>query len=270
MENIPQVQLEKYSGPMDLLLDLVKKEEMDICQIDIGKITNGYLDYLRNTTPLNLEETGNFIKLASTLLLIKSRTLLPELELEEDLEEAENLKEDLLRLLEKYQQFQIAGQIIYRRQLLGRDLWSANRPFVSETPSLKEEEVVRIEDAPFLFVQSYGQMLEKKNKLKPHAPLSPIPSLTFRINQISSYLIEGAKSAFSRLANLKRGNHSVLLTFLSLLELSRLGFVSLFQKTLFSDIDVVIKKTIDFNTLQILNREERLSLNPENTGEPAG
>ena len=92
-------------------MDLVKKEEMDICCIDICRITNSYLDYLKKTGDPDLERTGNFIRLASALLLIKSRTLLPSMKEEEAEEEsADKLKDNLVRLLKEYQKYQIAGK----------------------------------------------------------------------------------------------------------------------------------------------------------------
>ena len=263
MEDIPKVELEKYSGPMDLLLDLVKKEEMDICCIDICRITNSYLDYLKKTGDPDLERTGNFIRLAAALLLIKSRTLLPSMKEEEAEEEsADKLKDNLVRLLKEYQKYQIAGKIIYGRPLVGRDIWTTSQTLVLETPPVKEEIVIDKDQAPFLFIQSYGKVLEKINKIKPHIPFSPIPSLAVRIREISIYLVKGAKSAFSRLVKLKQREHSVILTFLSLLELSKLGFVSLFQSSRFADIDIVTKKPIDSAVFQILNNQEGVSDTP--------
>ena len=127
---------------------------------------------------------------------------------------------------------------------------------------MKEEIVIDKDQAPFLFIQSYGKVLEKINKIKPHIPLSHIPSLAVRIREISIYLVKGAKSAFSRLVKLKQREHSVLLTFLSLLELSKLGFVSLFQSSRFADIDIVTKKPIDSAVFQILNNQEGVSDTP--------
>ena len=258
MEDIPKVELERYSGPMDLLLDLVKKEEMDICSIDICKITNSYMDHLKRTGHPDLEKTGNFIRLASTLLLIKSRILLPVMEEEEeDGEDPDKLKDNFVRLLKEYQQCQTAGKIIYGRPLLGRDIWSAARNFVSDAPVIKEELVIDQDQAPFLFIQSYGRVLEKIKRIKPHIPATPIPTLAIRIRELSGHLIKGAQNVFSRLVQLKKGEHSVLLTFLSLLELSKQGFVSLIQSSRFADIDIMTKKNIDSASFQILDREEQ-------------
>ena len=263
MEAVPQVDLARFTGPMDLLLDLVKKEDIDICHIDICKITNSYLDYIKKAGPLDLEHTGNFIKLASSLLLIKSRLLLPVLETEEgELEDEDSgLQERLKNLLKKYQKYQLAGNIMYGRKLLGRDVWPAGRAFSPEvTPISEEEVIVDSAQASFLFVESYLKVLEKIKRVRPHIPLSPIPSLRVRVREMSGYLIRGAKKAFSSLVKLKKSEHSFLLTFLSLLELSKQGFVSLFQKSLFSDIEVVTKKEIDFSSFQILDEEEQQQL----------
>lgn len=258
MNNTLQLNSEVCPGNMNLLVEQVKKEEMDICQIKLCEITNYYLKQLKQTAAPHLEQTGDFIRLASILLLIKSRTLLPVLNMEEEVEEdTVKLQERLLKLIKECQQYKIAGKIIYNRTLLGRDSWSAGQIFSSErSPSKKEEIIIKKEEAPFLFIQSYKTTLSKVNRLKPSIPLSPIPSLTVRIRELSGCLVTGVKSAFSSLVKLKQRDHSPLLTFLSLLELSRLGFVSLFQSSLFSDIDVLTKKDIDESVFQTLDKEE--------------
>lgn len=238
---------ETYSDKVDLLLEQVKKEEVDIYQINLSGITKGYLEQLKKRASFDLEQAGDFIRWTSFLLLIKSRALLPALELEKEEEEEDvtELQEKLLKLIGEYQRYKAAGKIIYNRKLLGRDSWPAGQTFVSDTDSPKEEIVIKEEEAPFLLIQSYKKVISKINKIKSPIPLSPLPSLTVRIKELSAFLVAGAKSAFSSLVNLKRKDHSLLLTFLSLLELSRLGFVSLFQRSLFSDIDVLTEKQID-------------------------
>ena len=230
MNDTLSVNSETHSSNVNLLLEQVKKEEKDVCQINLCRITSSYLERLKKTTSLDLEQTGDFIRWTSILLLIKSRTLLPVLEPEEEEEDTTELQERLLKLINEYQQYKIAGEMIYKRKLLGRDSWSAGQTFFPDSPSIKEEIIIKKEEAPFLLIQSYRKTLSKINRIRSPIPLSPLPSLTVRIKELSAFLVAGMKNAFSSLVSLKRGDHSLLLTFLSLLELSRMGFVSLFQQ----------------------------------------
>ena len=256
MSDTSLVYSETYSSHVDLLLEQVKKEEMDIHQINLSRITSGYLEQLKKRASFDLEQTGDFIRWTAFLLLIKSRSLLPvlEAEQEEEAEDATELQERLLKLISEYQQYKIAGKIIYNRKLLGRDNWPAGQTFASDAPSTKEEIVINKEEAPFLLIQSYKKVISKIHKIKSPIPLSPLPSLTVRIKELSTFLVAGVKNAFSSLVNLKRKEHGLLLTFLSLLELSRLGFVSLFQRSLFSDIDVLTEKEIDATAFENLDK----------------
>lgn len=250
---------ETYFNKAGLLLEQVKKEEVDIHQINLSGITSAYLEQLKKRASFDLEQAGDFVRWASFLLLIKSRSLLPALEIEKEEEEEEEdaaeLQERLLKLMGECQRYKAAGKIIYNRKLLGRDSWSAGQTFVSDTDSSKEEMVIKEEEAPFLLIQSYKKAISKINKIRSPVPLSPLPSLTARIKELSAFLVAGAKNAFSSLVSLNRKDHSLLLTFLSLLELSRMGFVSLFQRSLFSDIDVLTEKQIDAAAFENLDKK---------------
>ena len=257
----PSVQLDKYSGPLDLLLRLIQKREMDIFHIDISQITNQYLDYLSRAEAPDIEHAGEFIKTAVLLMYIKSKTLLPEEEEEEEEPDARELKKKLTRLLVKYRIFQKAGEILYERNLLGRDLWPSGFKEAPPTKQTKEIEVKK-EEAPLLFMQNCRKMLAGERKRKPLSPPPPLPSLTDRIKDLMEILIPKKELAFSRLTLIRERAHSKLLTFLSLLELSRMEIVSLFQEAPFSDILVRVEKTIDIPLLadpeQDINKEEPL------------
>ena len=121
------VHLDKFEGPLDLLLHLIKKNELDICDIPISVITQQYLDYIKLMKELNLEVAGDFLLMASTLLHIKSRMLLPKDEQEEVEEEIDPRAELIQRLLE-YQQYKEAGKVLEARPLLGREVFTRSCP----------------------------------------------------------------------------------------------------------------------------------------------
>lgn len=251
--NPHMVEVEQYSGPLDLLLQLIKKQKMDIFKIDIYKITQKYVEYLKSIPKPDLENAGDFIRMASILMHIKSKTLLPKDEDEE--EETSQLKKNLVRLLVNYQRYQQAGKLLFKRTVLGRDSWKSHYFITLKPPADNQIEINR-DQALFLLVQQYNQILLTLNKKKPHTTTRPLPSLLERVKDLANNFIQGTKTTFSQLATVKRNNYSNLLTFLSLLELSKLGFVSLFQKTLWNDIEVKTKKSLDKEAFILLNKEE--------------
>ena len=257
------VQLDKYSGPLDLLLQLIQEQEMDIFHIDISKITNQYLCYLHKISVPDLENAGEFIRMAVLLMYIKSRTLLPEEAKEEEEEpNPEELKKKLTRLLVKYQIFQKAGEFLYDRNLLGRDLWTSG--FKEDLKPVPNNEIeIKKDEAPLLFMKNCRKILASEKKRKPLMSPPPLPSLMDRIRDLTEVLTPNNSFPFSHLTKVRGQKHSRLLTFLSLLELSRLEFVSLFQKRLFSDILVTVKKPVSSSTLTELehsmDQEEPIS-----------
>ena len=253
-ESLNHVQIEQFSGPLDLLLQLIKDQEKDIFSIDICKITHSYVEYIKSIPQPNLENAGDFIRMAAMLMYIKSKTLLPK----EDIDEEENstLKKDLVRLLINYQKYQAAGGLLYNRSLLNRDCWKTGHNLNIKTISTDEVEIDR-EKASFLLIQSYDKILKSLNVKKPHKPKEKLPSLLDRVKDLTDFFIQGVKTTFSELAGVKRYKYSNLLTFLSLLELSKLGYVSISQKFLWADIDVKINKNISEKDFVLLNNEEK-------------
>lgn len=249
------IQLNQYSGPLDLLLQLIQKEEMDIFHIDISQITNQYLCHLNKISAPDLENAGEFIRMAVLLMYIKSRTLLPEENKEEEEEpNPEELKRKLTRLLVKYQIFQKAGEFLYDRNLLGRDFWTSG--FKKNLKPVQSNEIeVRKDEAPLLFMKNCRKILSSEKKRQPLRTPPPLPSLMDRIRDLTEVLAPNNSFLFSHLSRVRGRKHSRLLTFLSLLELSRLEFVSLFQKKLFSDILVTVKKSVNLSTLEELESD---------------
>ncbi len=247
------VRLESYSGPLDLLLQLVRKREMDIFQIDIHTITSQYIERLEQTLSPDIESAGDFIRMASLLLYIKSKSLLPPEEREEE-PDPEDLKSKLSRLLASYQRFQAGGELLYKRAVLGRDCWSSPRA-LSALPDGRETKIdIDREKGLFQLIQSYyaGFQKAKRNYQIPH----PIPSFLRRLKQIAKVFIAGSRLKYSQLLLIHKEQYSRLLSFLSILELSKAGFVSLSQKHLFSNIEIFVKKTVTEDSLAKIAAED--------------
>lgn len=236
------VKLENYSGPLDLLLQLIRKQEMDIFRIDIHAITKQYVRYLQKIPKPDLENAGDFIRIASWLVYIKSKSLIPDEKTEEE-SPSSNLKNKLTRLLASYQKFQKAGEILYKRILLGRDCWKSPHSFSLSAP--KENKInIDKEKGLFQLSQAYHQSLEARKARQNYKIAQPVPSFLRHLRQIAEIFTMGARLKFNQLVCIHKGKYSRLLSFLSILELSKLGFVQLLQKQLFSGIEIFVKRQI--------------------------
>lgn len=233
-----QVQLHQFEGPLDLLLYLVKKEEMDVFDIDIHEITKQYLTYIQALKEIDLEKAGEFVYMAASLIQIKARMLLKDED--QDDEDIEDPRRDLARRLSEYERFKDAAQTLGQRDILGRHFWS--RPVAEDISHHSPEEVVVKENGIFLLASSYKKAIRKvKNTV--HRIQFDLKSVTERIKELKNVLQKGKRVSFSETLFQKTRDEK-LVTFLSLLELSRRGFVSVFQTQNFEEIYVEGLKSI--------------------------
>ncbi|QLY23779.1 segregation/condensation protein A [Bdellovibrio sp. KM01] len=240
------VQLPKFEGPLGLLLYLIRKEEMDIMDIKIHEITKQYLDYIRLMKELDLEVAGEFIAMASTLIQIKSRMLLPQYNENGEVIEQEDPRKELVQKLLEYQKYQEAAKLLYDRPLVGRDVWlRGSREKLDE----KEDEIILEDNALFALISSYRKVLRSVKK-KVHEVKAKAQSISSRVLELKDYLIVGRKITMMELVNATEDRaRQALITFLSLLELGKMGFVGLYQSEVYSDIWVDTKKPIETDVL---------------------
>lgn len=252
------IQLPKFEGPMALLLYLIRKEEMDIMDIKIHLITAQYFEYIKLMKELDLEIAGEFISMASTLIHIKSRMLLPTYDENGEIVESEDPRKELVQRLLEYQKFQEASKALYERPILGRDIFP--RGF-REKLDAKEDEIVLEDNALFSLISAYRTAM-KGVKKKVHQVAAKAQSIASRILEIRDRLILGTRVGMSDLIDAAtEKKKQVLITFLSLLELGKLGFVSLYQTENFQEIYIETKKLIETNAVDRV--EEYDSLNTE-------
>jgi segregation and condensation protein A len=252
------IQLPKFEGPLGLLLYLIRKEEMDIMDIKIHEITKQYFEYIKLMKELDLEVAGEFVAMASTLIHIKSRMLLPQYDEHGEVVENEDPRKELVQKLLEYQKYQEAAKLLYERPLVGRDLWLRGS---RETLAPKEEEIVLEENALFSLIATYRRVF-KSAKKKVHQVTAKAQSIASRILQIKDRLIVGQKVIMGDLMNgTEERALQTLITFLSLLELGKMGFVSLFQTEAYADIYVEARKEI--NDAVVSSVEEYNSVNSE-------
>jgi segregation and condensation protein A len=222
------IHLDKFDGPMDLLLHLIRKNELDICDIPIAVITRQYLDYIKLMKDLNLEVAGDFLVMAATLLQIKSRMLLPQEEPEEGEDEDTDPRAELIRRLMEYQQYKEAGMVIGARALLGREVFIRTCP----DPVLVAAQNVDgpLEVSLFDLVDAFRVLLTRIPAEHFHdVDAAETFSIADCINEILSLLQERDTIQFDELVRDEFTKERIIVTFLALLELCRLKLIRIFQ-----------------------------------------
>lgn len=235
------IQLPKFEGPLGLLLYLIRKEEMDIMDIKIHEITQQYLDYIRLMKELDLEVAGEFVAMASTLIHIKSKMLLPTYNENGEIVEAEDPRKELVQKLLEYQKYQEAAKALYERPLVNRDVFLRG---LRETLAPKEEEIVLEDNALFSLISVYRKVIKTAQK-KIHKVSSKLQSISGRILEMGAFLKPGRRVTMMEMVTaLEDRSKQALITFLSLLELGKIGFVRLYQSETYGDIWVDAQKEI--------------------------
>jgi segregation and condensation protein A len=222
------VHLDKFDGPMDLLLHLIRKNELDVCDIQIAVITRQYLDYIKLMKDLNLEVAGDFLVMAATLLQIKSRMLLPLDEPEDGEEEEVDPRAELIRRLIEYQQYKEAGMVIGARALLGREVFVRTCTDPLLTAARSEEGPLEV--SLFELVDAFRVLLDRIPAEHFHdVAAAETFSIADCINEILSLLQERDTVQFDDLVRDEFTRERVIVTFLALLELCRLKLIRIFQ-----------------------------------------
>ena len=231
------VKLDAFEGPLDLLLHLIRKNELDIYDIPIALITRQYLDYLKLMKELNLDLAGDFLVMASTLLQIKSRMLLPQPEPEEgEGEEQEDPRAELVRRLLDYQRYRDAGLELGARELLGREV------FVRPCADGCCLDGLALDEGPyeldlFELSEAFNKLLSRLPTARAHEVAAQESlSIVDAINQILTRL-DGVESlAFEELFVDDNSRERMIVTFLALLELCRLKLVKVIQNSRYGAI----------------------------------
>lgn len=241
-----RVQLQQFEGPLDLLLYLIRKEEMDIFNINVVEITKQYLDYIKLMKEFDLEVAGEFVAMAATLIHIKSKMLLPQYDENGEIVETVDPRKELVQKLLEYEKFKEAAKSLYERPLLNRDTWA--RGF-REKIEVADDEIELEDNALFSLIGSYRKAMKTLHK-RIHKVNIKLQSIASRILEMRSQLILGhqvvMKDLFKQnLTDLKERSRNALITFLSLLELGKMEMVSLYQTETYGDIYVTTKKPIE-------------------------
>jgi segregation and condensation protein A len=231
-----RVRLDLFEGPLDLLLHLIKKNEVDVANIPVAVITEQYLSYLDLMRELNLDIAGEYLVMAATLTLIKSRMLLPSAEPDE--EEEADPRADLVRRLLEYQRFREAAQALAERPWLNRDVY-VREPNTEGIPA-EEEGPPRIRVTTWELVEAFRAVLKRAQPDPVHEVQVEPVSLQDRIRSVLQTLSVARSVTFDSLFGDEPARHFVIVTFLAMLELMKLGAIEAIQEERWGPILLVL------------------------------
>lgn len=223
------VRLENFEGPLDLLLFLIKKNDLEIKDIPIAQITQEYLSYLDLIKDLNLEMAGEFLVMASTLMQIKAQMLLPAPETAED--EGPDPRTALINKLLEYQKFKEASSILAGFQERTKDVY-----YRQMAPVFGEEDFT-LRASVFDLLSAFKKILEQAPKEMGQVLREEVP-IEVKIREIMDRLAERESLSFHELFPAGRRRIELIVTFLALLELIRLNQAVARQSDIFGEIQI--------------------------------
>ena len=248
------IHIEQYEGPLDLLLDLIRKQQINIYDIPIASITAQYLDYMQRAIALDIELSSEFVYMAATLIHIKSRMLLPrDPELEKISPEDDPRRELVDRLLE-HERFKNAAEMLQQKRLVEEAVWS--NPKIAEF--LSEDEAPDLAVSLFDLVKTFQQVLER-NRNKPTYEVGKeaisVPDMIRYLGARLKRLGAGKSLSATEMFEEQRSTRAMICLFLAILELVKRQAVALTQQDAFGDIG--LERTDGFD--EALGSDEALA-----------
>ena len=238
-----KVSIPIFEGPLDLLLDLIKKQEMNIHDIPISKITSQYLNYLHQLETLNVDVSAEFIYMAATLIYIKSKMLLPPDPLASAEEQAADPREELVQRLLEHEKFKNAAQLLYQKQQIEENVWSKPDKSLYNDEGTEGELVVSLVD----LVRVFQQVLERKKEVARIELKHETFTVAQMIAQLRGQILASDTNSVSLIQFFEAcpSRHAMIVAFLAVLEMVKLQAVGLAQEKQFGDILVKKAKSFD-------------------------
>ena len=231
------IKVGNFEGPLDLLIHLIKKNEVNVYDIPVTLITSQYLEYIELMQELNLDVAGEFLVMAATLIHIKSRMLLPRPPADPDAPtEDEDPREALVRRLLEHQKFKVAAELLHERETWRSAQWPRSDASLSGIAG--EDAEPELEVDLFSLLAAFQGVLDRA-KHRPRVLLPPEQvSIETRIEVLLTRLSETEACGFEELFADVSGRGDLIVTFLALLEMIRLKLVRIFQSGSFGPIRV--------------------------------
>src|SRR5712672_4132289 len=248
-----KIHLDTYDGPLDLLLDLIKKQEIDIHNIPIAKITGQYLEYLHKLEQLDMDISADFIYMAATLIYIKSKMLLPPAPLAGP-EESEDPRADLVQRLVEHEKFKSAAQLLHQRQQIEEHVWSKPDRSLYEGEGSEGELIVSLVD----LVKVFQQVLERRKEVSRIELQHEQFTVAQMIAQLRGQILASDDSSVNLVKFFEAcpSRHAMIVAFLAVLEMVKLQAVAIVQEKQFGEI--LLRKSKSFDTVFDEKGEMRL------------
>jgi segregation and condensation protein A len=220
------VRVANFEGPLDLLLHLIKQNELNIYDIPIALITTQYLEYIDLMQEMNLDVAGEFLVMAATLIHVKSRMLLPRPDPSQE-DPDEDPREALVRRLLEHQKFKAAAELLHERETLRSAQWTRPDGPISEIAGEAPEPEIEVD--LFSLFTAFRTVVERaKKRPKVYLPSEQIP-IEDRIEELLAKLSETEACGFEDLFGDVQSRAGLIVTFLAMLEMIRLKLVRVFQ-----------------------------------------
>lgn len=222
-------EIDKFSGPLDLLLQLIEQEKLDVSQVSLAKVTDQYLEYLDRQQNLLAEELADFLVIATKLLVIKSKILLPQLADEED-ENAQQLESQLRMYKEYLEASKKVEKLIAQRNFL----FTRERFFIDFRPTFSPSPNLKIDDLKKIF-EELIKRIDYLNNL-PQKIIERVISLQEMVSNLRQVLSQASKISFKEIIKTSKSKKEVVVCFMALLELVKSGEATVSQATIFDEI----------------------------------
>jgi segregation and condensation protein A len=229
-----KVHIPLYEGPLDLLLDLIKKQEMNIHDIQISTITSQYLDYLHKLEELNVDVSAEFVYMAATLIYIKSKLLLPPDPLATPEELAGDPRAELVQRLVEHEKFKNAAQLLYQRQQIEEHVWSKPDKSLYNDEGTAGELAVSLVD----LVKVFQQVLERRKEISRIELRHEQFTVAQMIAQLRAQILASETNSVRLIEFFEAcpSRHAMIVAFLAVLEMVKLQAVVLVQEKQFGEI----------------------------------
>ncbi|MBI5549371.1 MAG: segregation/condensation protein A [Deltaproteobacteria bacterium] len=234
-----RVALPAFEGPLDLLLHLIREHRIDVFDIPIALITEKYLETLKAMKELDLDVAGEFILMAATLAHIKSRMLLPNPEPQLAEEDQTDPREELVRRLLEYQKYKAAGEELGRMDILDREVFT-RRVRLEQIP-LSEGEIGLVEISVFKLVEALDRTLKTARIVVPHQVIVDRISLGDAIAELVDRLKREPRTSFQTVLGDSSERQRIVVTFIALLEMCKLGLIRVYQEEGQDDILISVR-----------------------------
>jgi len=249
-----KIQIPMYEGPLDLLLDLIKKQEMNIHDIQISLITSQYLDYLHKLEQLNVDVSSEFIYMAASLIYIKSKMLLPPDPLASPEEQAADPREELVQRLLEHEKFKNAAQMLYQKQQIEENVWSNPDKSLYNDEGTEGELVVSLVD----LVKVFQQVLERRKEVARIELQHEQFTVAQMIVQLRAQILSSDDSSVNLVGFFEAcpSRHAMIVAFLAVLEMVKLQAVAIVQQKQFGEI--LLRKSKSFDSVFDENGEIKM------------